>query len=881
MRHRQWLWLAIAAFLSGAIIWILVHSRETRHREPYEAPAKRPRLYGRPALASSVELPPADHFGDDPVGHLRLEGIVFGPDEVPVPHAVVSISTMPPRDVVTGEDGTFVLEGLLARDYYLRARKGSLASQLATVRMSPTTEPVLLVLSPGGVLEVVVVDATTRKAIPDALVSAEWFTTVSVRTNSEGEAEFPGMPVGPVVEVSATATGFATAHRVLTITRPVPHRQRVRIGLVPGTRVSGAVLTPDGKPIGAALVYAERLSGGPREEPRNPVVTDASGAWYVDVSAGSYEFTAVHPDFGPGTSGTVAITKEAAPPMISITLTPGARLVGMVVDKSGRPAPAALVSISPPARDPAVQQRSARYVHSDTEGAFSFSGLPAGEVVIAATTPDASSSPQVLSLQRGENGPVTIKLAHDHDIVGVLTYDDGDAIADATVSAAIVRAGGDSATGVYVRPAYAVTMVDGTFRLSGLAPGEYSLTARKEYPLRLLDPVTADTSTEGPVKLVVSRAAVVSGRVAFEDGTAVKEATVSAGLAHQTLVDNNGTFTLEVPTRISILQVTGAQFSPTHFRMPKLVAGENRDVGTITVSRGGVLTGRVTLTDRSPVGGAVVTAGRALREGRRGISGNRSTESNTDGTFRLEGLPAGEMNLIAVSATHGRSRIVRVTPTSETTVVDLVIEQEATLEGVVLRGSTPVEARVVARSADGTAQFASSSDASGKYVLSGLPAGRYAVTASAMTATMAGISAESREHSVELAAGQTERLDIVLRPGREIRVRVIPHPGEQLVFVSYHWRSGTFDAETWADLQRGNGGVDWNADGPSAADPLTLRDVEPGTYTICVRTLLASQDIREEDLWDVVATEDYPVDCEGVTVAEQPQVQEVVVESPP
>ena len=95
---------------------------------------------------------------DDPRGTLRLEGVVLDEAEKGVAGARVAIDAAPPMIVETDSDGSFVFQGLIARDYRVEATSGDSYAGPARLRLTAKTEPVTLRLRKGGVVEVVVTD---------------------------------------------------------------------------------------------------------------------------------------------------------------------------------------------------------------------------------------------------------------------------------------------------------------------------------------------------------------------------------------------------------------------------------------------------------------------------------------------------------------------------------------------------------------------------------------------------------------------------------------------------------------------------------------------------------------------------------------------------
>src|SRR5262245_48901718 len=83
-------------------------------------------------------------YDDDPEGAMRLEGLVLDSEERPVAGALVAISSNPPRTLKTEDDGTFVFDKLLAREYSLEARHGDDVGGPLKVRVNDKVQPVTI-----------------------------------------------------------------------------------------------------------------------------------------------------------------------------------------------------------------------------------------------------------------------------------------------------------------------------------------------------------------------------------------------------------------------------------------------------------------------------------------------------------------------------------------------------------------------------------------------------------------------------------------------------------------------------------------------------------------------------------------------------------------
>ena len=89
-----------------------------------EAPAQAPARLESSSNRSSQRGPDELRVlvDDDPVGNLRLEGQVLTDGDVPVGGAIVAINSNPAKIVTSEADGSFAIDGLLARSYEVVAR---------------------------------------------------------------------------------------------------------------------------------------------------------------------------------------------------------------------------------------------------------------------------------------------------------------------------------------------------------------------------------------------------------------------------------------------------------------------------------------------------------------------------------------------------------------------------------------------------------------------------------------------------------------------------------------------------------------------------------------------------------------------------------------
>jgi len=280
-----------------------------------------------------------------------------------------------------------------------------------TVRVEGVVAPVDMGVPPGT--EVILVSAAPSGAVPGAPVDI----TDRRRVGSDGAFVFPNLPPGAYTLVARaakpttmpdgstgppqflwTSTEIAVAGEAVT---------GVVLSLQPGMRVSGRVQfqrtrlsVPDMSSVRVTLqpVLAPGLVGFA------PVAVSpsADGSFTINgVTPGRYRLSAAFPGSGRAGGWTLrsAVVHGQDTLDVPMTIQPNqnvtdaavtfvdraASLTGTVVDASGRAAPGFAVVIFP--TDPLLwlaQARRIQTVRSSADGAFSFSGLAAGDYVIAA-----------------------------------------------------------------------------------------------------------------------------------------------------------------------------------------------------------------------------------------------------------------------------------------------------------------------------------------------------------------------------------------------------------------------------------------------------------------------------------------------------------------
>jgi hypothetical protein len=383
---------------------------------------------------------------------------------------VVGSSLWPARRAVTDDGGNATIPALASGVYNLKALLGNKASpELSGIALAHAEHKrVELRLNAGRTLRVRVVDESPGFDEPVAgasVVLAEYGISsfpVSAQTDRDGYAFLSPVPTGPS-SVSASAEGFVARSAVPVPLDPV---EVLRIVLLRGATLLGEVKDPLGRPIEGARVDvigtdsdglpidASPLLGAYRDahfqfslEPLALVPTGELGVTvgpvpYVSEALSGRTFTALpadyepwltdyegdfrahpvppgrvralvrHPSYVEGLSREVVLG-PGGEAKVEVVLSPGAELVGRVVDESDRPVPLARVTVT--ARRGSFEQSA----YALDDGTFAFAAVPS-EVSVRLGRPSDPTRYVLetpLRLTPGERREIELVLPEERDPV--------------------------------------------------------------------------------------------------------------------------------------------------------------------------------------------------------------------------------------------------------------------------------------------------------------------------------------------------------------------------------------------------------------------------------------------------------------------------------
>ena len=277
--------------------------------------------------------------------------------------------------------------------------------------------------------------------------------------------------------------------------------------------LTGRVVDDQGKPVGGAIVIA--IASDPFSDVDAQSLSEAKsgadGSFSIPNAPGAPRGILVR------AAGYVPANQFQLEARLDqrVTVKRGGTIQGTVVDATGKPAAGALVVCDEVA------------VLTDATGAYRLPGVDTGlRAVEALWKDDFAARKDAIRVQRGAEAAVALRLARAATITG--------SVVDETTRKPVagVRVGASSGGFFFGgrrqrRERSARTDAKGTFRLTGLAPRAYTVSAEREgYLTSSIRGVTGGLATPGTASLALAKAASIAGKVVDEKGAAMPGARV-------------------------------------------------------------------------------------------------------------------------------------------------------------------------------------------------------------------------------------------------------------------------------------------------------------------------------------------------------------------
>lgn len=844
--------LKIGVALAIVVAAVLVGLKLRGH---HETPQRRvaPTVATKPQPAAPASAPASSAralplvFDDDPKGPLRLEGQVIDEHDAPVGNAIVSIDTNPPRTVKTEGDGSFAFDELIRRDYRLEATAGDLYAGPARLRLGDKAEPVTLRMKRGGALDV----SVTAGGKPVAGAEVELRSTLvwTAKTDADGIAKLRG--IGATwAPLAVRAEGHAPAALIVSTSGQPDVVEHVAVSLASGAGVAGRVIDEKGKPIAKARVVATNASEPlPVVDPRRDgVLTDASGKFALPaLSAGTWRLAASDGTHAPTTSVPLTVDGTHARNDVELVLASGGVVRGTVKDKAGAPVAGANVSVVAQGH---VFWRARRQAFTDASGQFSIAGLARRPVdVVAWHESGASTITQVDLAAKAEN-EVALVLDVTGTLVGSVVDKAGKPIAEAQVIAEPEWTGSTTQRAEWGIRGIQEAVADqaGAFTFAGLPDGTYRVRAARpgaaEAALALTPGVVAKPGAAA-IKVVVAADGRAIGKVELQ-GKAPAAFALTLGQTNPVpFATKDGSFALPAAGGTFPLTVSG----PGFVELTKTVTieeGKDTDVGTITVTAGRSISGRVLDANGTPIAKATVAAGDLLTGGGAELYikdesiNAQDTETDEHGRFVMQGFGQGPVTIVAGKGELGRSASLRVPAGTDSVTVDLVLAPTTKLEGTVTKSGAPLADTVIIANPIGAlaSNFFVTTGPDGAFTLDTLAPGAYVVYP--MVGGGGSRPKDMYTRKVELVLGKTTRVDIDATPGSvTLSVSVKTDKGAAIPRAQLIAIAAKLDPKTLDELRDGThmpfGDVVVPMHMRGVTDgAATIEGMRPGDYTLCV-----------------------------------------------
>jgi RNA polymerase sigma factor (sigma-70 family) len=479
------------------------------------------------------------------------------------------------REIDSDADGSYEFSGLPAGNYdawVTCADDPGVSSPAIALSAGQSREQDFVV--PSGIdVAGRVLDAATGEAIADAEVSLHPFFESSSRSAQDGRFVLRGWDAqSHGVSVHARAAGYAYKGHELHKGQ-IPEGE-IEIALAADAGVTGRILDPRGVPRPDALVEVHGSDFAPQvRRDRASIRSGPDGRFelrglsrdqahtLVASSPGAGRLIVDLPDFDPA---------RDPRDLGDLGLPVASSLAGRVIDAAGQPLPGAYVTLvgGDPGRrrlrglELEEELRSpvtpTLVLRLDDVGRFRANDLSPGEYVLGVQLTGSSSAQQTaVSLREGEQREgLELVLDLGLRIAGTVVGPEGEPIALATIDAVPARSDAGVETAMNTR-------ADGSFDLTGLADGEYTLNVThfenlggRRYCGARIEGIAAGTLD---LRIVLPSAAPITGVVLSADGVPLQDATVQidhgdgrvGGLA-ATRTDALGRFRLLVPVGVPV-----------------------------------------------------------------------------------------------------------------------------------------------------------------------------------------------------------------------------------------------------------------------------------------------------------------------------------------
>ncbi|HXH91145.1 MAG TPA: carboxypeptidase-like regulatory domain-containing protein [Thermoanaerobaculia bacterium] len=622
---------------------------------------------------------------------------------------------------ITAPNGHFILRIAEDGNVQLDATKtGMPAAHSGIIRVAPGSRTADIVITlPRGVALAGRVIAPDAKPVSGAAVTATEPGAGGVRDAEEGvrtkaDGTFAVRVRGGTYDVTVTAAGFAPRTVRTQVTASTPP---LEVTLEAGVEISGRVTCGE-TPVDGVDIFI--ISGG--DAP--PVQTSADGRFrIIDLAPGQVTLAFKKPT--ELIQATRTVTAPAAD--VNVEVPAGGRIAGRVIDK-GTSQPVTSFDAGITRGSAALMRTPAMRAFTSDDGTFAIDGAPVGSQTLSVTAPGyVMARVPNINVESGKSVEgIEVALDHGVRVSGHVTGPDG-----GPAGGVLVRVDPTTSTrGATTNDSFTLTDPDGAYALDSLDAGPTTLAFSRSGLVTVRKSVTLSGSSS-EVDAQLGAGSSIAGVVVLDGGAPVAgadvrafSATDTAGMSSQT--DEGGTFVIAgAPAGHYEISATRAGYGSATLRDVEIPAPS---MLRLVINRGGVITGAITGLTRAELQSASVQAWSA-------DGATASASPDESGHYRIEGAAAGSVRVGASvkplpgSARNAVTKVVQL-DAGATVNVDFDFTAEIIINGRITRNGRPLPGVEVSFAPQSAAlRYArSAADGNGRYEISGIDNGSYAVT---------------------------------------------------------------------------------------------------------------------------------------------------------
>jgi len=562
----------------------------------------------------------------------------------------------------TDAQGRFRVEGLAPGLHTLAARGPGVAAQRRGVALGKRTE---LYLFPGGGLDGHV-RGPDGAAIPGAVVAVESAIPFGPRsqtdvevTDARGHYAFVGIDAG-VLRVVAKHPDFAPAWTTVAVERG--DDASADLTLAAPAAIVGRLVGSADRPTAGRVTIAEADGAAPPMSIAPALAADAGpdGTFRIEkVGPGSYVLSATAPGYGAKRAEIVVGGRQRTADVGDVALPAGLVIRGRVREAAGAAVAEARVNAF---RDRSMGEDRGEG-RTDAEGAFAIGGLREGTYRLAVFAPGHAMVDR--EVEAGADA-VDIVLETAGSLTGTVVDERGHAVENFRVQARMPPPTPAAGGRVMVGPPRfeSISSPDGRFVVDEVSPGTYvvEVTAPERATSTVPNVKVSSGAATDMGRITLGAGGVVRGSVTDAAGSPVPAAVVTVQGVGRTFAFGPTTAPEAVTDAGGLFEMRGVATGAVQVtvRHPSFAEGRaSADVDPakdppevrIALLQGARIEGRARRRDGTAVTGAVNVFSRRAGTS---FSPTSMTPIGPDGTFVVEHVAAGTVNVVLMEGTGGQ-----------------------------------------------------------------------------------------------------------------------------------------------------------------------------------------------------------------------------------